>query len=392
MRNRSFAQRIIAWQTSHGRHDLPWQNTRDPYRIWLSEIMLQQTQVATVIGYYQRFLQRFPTLASLAAADLEEVLKLWSGLGYYSRARNLHRCAIEVMARFDGQLPRRTDLLMSLPGIGRSTAAAIASLAFGERAAILDGNVKRVLCRHFGIDGFPGDAAVQARLWALAEHELPESRIEPYAQGLMDLGATLCTRSRPRCSDCAVHTSCVANATGRVAMLPTPRPRKASPVRSAILIVLRRGDEVLLEKRPPTGIWGGLWSLPEVTADAGAREPAPTSFDAVGRAAAAGIGLNVAGTEVLEPFMHAFSHYKLNAQPVLVDVIGKAVAWRTASRSQVSTAPPGPAIRAETAGSIWLSLADVPGAALPRPIKTLLMGLAASASAGAGAGAGSTGR
>ena len=385
-RNRIFAQHVIAWQKSHGRHDLPWQGTRDPYRIWLSEIMLQQTQVATVIAYYQRFLERFPALASLAAADLEDVLKLWSGLGYYSRARNLHRCAIEVMDRFHGEFPRRTDLLMSLPGIGRSTAAAIASLAFGKREAILDGNVKRVLCRHFGIEGFPGEAAVEARLWTLAERELPASGIETYTQGLMDLGATLCSRNRPRCERCAVHASCVANATGRVASLPTPRPRKVAPVRSAILVVLRRGGEVLLQKRPPTGIWGGLWSLPEVPVDVGASDPAPApvSFDSIGRAAAADIGLDVAGTEVLEPFVHAFSHYKLNAQPVLVDVIAKRGARRGSSRSSTSNASkalkesgmPPAAIRVEQPGGIWLSLADVTGAALPRPIKTLLMGLA----------------
>ncbi|MCH2221614.1 MAG: A/G-specific adenine glycosylase, partial [Dechloromonas sp.] len=205
-----FTEQLITWQKVAGRHDLPWQNTRDAYRIWLSEIMLQQTQVGTVIPYYLRFLDSFPTVEALAAAPIEAVIEHWAGLGYYARARNLHRCAQQVATHFGGKFPANANELAELPGIGRSTAAAVAAFAFGQRAAILDGNVKRVLCRQFGIDGFPGQAAIHRKLWDLAESLLPEGDIERYTQGLMDLGATLCTRSRPRCDDCPVAAGCVA--------------------------------------------------------------------------------------------------------------------------------------------------------------------------------------
>lgn len=224
-----FAARLLNWQRTHGRHDLPWQASREPYRIWLSEIMLQQTQVETVIPYYLRFLQRFPDLPALAAASLEDVLALWSGLGYYARARNLHRAAREVRDQHDGQFPRTAAEIANLPGIGRSTAAAIAAFAHGERAAILDGNVKRVLCRVFGVEGFPGSAAVDRELWALAERLLPEAEIGRYIQAQMDLGATVCTRSRPACGRCPFAADCIAQRSGRIAELPTPRPRKAVP-------------------------------------------------------------------------------------------------------------------------------------------------------------------
>ncbi len=229
-----FAHRVIAWQKQSGRHDLPWQqkgSARDPYRVWLSEIMLQQTQVATVIPYYRRFLARFPDLASLAAAPSEEVMALWSGLGYYARARNLQRAAQLIVAQWSGRFPRRAADIETLPGIGRSTAAAIAVFAFGARAAILDGNVKRVLARVFAIEGFPGEKAVEARLWALAESLLPKRHLVAYTQGLMDLGATLCARSRPRCGECPMASICVARQEARVAELPTPRAKR--PCRSA---------------------------------------------------------------------------------------------------------------------------------------------------------------
>ena len=222
-----FARRIIEWQRESGRHDLPWQSSRDPYAIWVSEIMLQQTQVATVVRYYQRFLARFPDIGALARADLDAVLQLWSGLGYYSRARNLHAAAQQLAFRHDGQFPRDPQAIASLPGVGRSTAAAIAALAFGVRGAILDGNVKRVLCRAFGIDADPGASATQRTLWALAEALLPVRDIEAYTQGLMDLGATVCVRSAPRCSLCPLRADCVAARLGRVDELPRARARRA---------------------------------------------------------------------------------------------------------------------------------------------------------------------
>ncbi len=259
-----FSDRVVDWQRVHGRHDLPWQRTDDPYRIWISEIMLQQTQVAAVIPFYLRFIDRFPDVSALAAATPDEVMRLWSGLGYYGRARNLLACARRIVEQFDGEFPRSAEVLAGLPGIGRSTAAAIAAFAFGERVAILDGNVKRVLCRFEGVEGFPGVAAIERRLWEIAERELPAAGIQGYTQGLMDLGATHCSRRKPACDRCPLAERCVARAQGRVAELPTPRPRRTLPVRETAMLVLRRADEVLLERRAPTGVWGGLWSLPEV--------------------------------------------------------------------------------------------------------------------------------
>ncbi len=251
-----FAKRLIAWHRRHGRHDLPWQRTRDPYRIWLSEIMLQQTQVDTVIPYYRRFLARFPDAGSLARASLEDVLRLWAGLGYYSRARNLHRTARAIRDEHGGTFPEQRIALQSLPGIGRSTAAAIAAFAFGAREAILDGNVKRVLARHFAVSGLPGNTALENTLWTLAASLVPERAVETYTQALMDLGATVCTRSLPGCEHCPLAWSCVAFARGRVAAYPTPRPRRTTPVRSVAMLLLLREGKILLEKRPPSGIWG----------------------------------------------------------------------------------------------------------------------------------------
>src|SRR6185437_1759129 len=259
----SFASRIVEWQRREGRHALPWQGTRDAYRIWLSEVMLQQTRVETVIPYYERFLARWPSVSDLAAADLDEVLALWSGLGYYARGRNLHRAACEVRDRFGGGFPRRFDDLAALPGVGRSTAAAIAAFASGERRAILDGNVRRVLARHAGIDGDPASSATVARLWHVAEARLPERDIERYTQGMMDLGAGVCVARNPRCLLCPVGEDCVARAESRIDELPGKRRRADRPRKHVSMLVALRAGEVLLEKRPPTGIWGGLWSLPE---------------------------------------------------------------------------------------------------------------------------------
>jgi len=253
----AFSRAVIDWQVAHGRHALPWQNTRDAYRVWLSEIMLQQTQVTAVIPYYARFLARFPDVAALAAASADDVMACWAGLGYYSRARNLHRCAQRVVSEHGGVFPADPLLLAELPGIGRSTAAAISAFAYGTRAAILDGNVKRVFARVFGIDEYPGVKAVENALWQTAEALLPQAGIEAYTQGLMDLGATLCTRSQPACPRCPLAARCLALASGRTAELPVRKPKKAVPLKSATMLVIIDRAQVLLERRPATGIWGG---------------------------------------------------------------------------------------------------------------------------------------
>jgi len=274
-----FSSRLIAWQEQFGRHDLPWQNTTDPYRIWVSEIMLQQTQVSAVISYFLRFIDRFPSLPALAAAPVDEVMAHWSGLGYYARARNMHKTAQSLIAQNLIQLPTCPIELEKLPGIGRSTAAAIAAFSSGHRAAILDGNVKRVFARHFAIQGFPGTKAIENKMWVLAESLLPESKIQAYTQGLMDLGATLCTRTRPKCVLCPLQETCEALRLGMIEKYPEARPSKPRVERHARAWMIVRGpgsvasehairsgpgaEEFLLELRPPSGIWGGLWCLPE---------------------------------------------------------------------------------------------------------------------------------
>lgn len=338
-----FAPRLIDWQRRQGRHDLPWQ-VSDPYAVWLSEIMLQQTQVETVIPYYRRFLARFPDLAQLAAADENAVLALWSGLGYYARARNLHRAARQIMAAPQGCFPETVEAIAALPGVGRSTAAAIAVFAFGQRAAILDGNVKRVFCRVFGIDGWPGERVVEQGLWVLAESLLPEREVAAYTQGLMDLGATLCWRVRPDCARCPFQADCVAVRDGRQAELPTARPRPALPERETTMLILLRAGEVLLQKRPATGVWGGLWSLPEV-----ADEAALTDY--LSRS-----GVKVEARRDLPERRRVFTHFRLRIRPVCLTV----------------ALPPA---RAEEPGSIWLPLADIEHAALPTPVRKLLIGL-----------------
>ena len=366
----AFATRLVAWQRLHGRHDLPWQNTVDAYRIWISEIMLQQTQVAAVIPYYERFVAAFPELQSLAAAPLEQVLALWSGLGYYSRARNLHRCAQVIAGEFGGAFPRDAATLAGLPGIGRSTAAAIAALAFGVHVPILDGNVKRVLARHAGVEGFPGLRAVEVELWREAAARMPLSRstahpmpdaadvdssagahhrssseIAAYTQAMMDLGATLCTRDRPQCARCPVAADCVALHTGRQAALPAPRPRKQVPQRTVTVLLLRRHETVLVERRPAAGIWGGLWSLPEL----------PDGMDAA-RYCATRFSAQIVESEPLPAIRHGFTHFHLTITP-------QPCAVRDWPR------------RTEEPGLLWLPLTETQGAALPAPIKKLLAGL-----------------
>jgi len=334
-----FATRLIAWQKQFGRRDLPWQNTCDPYRIWISEIMLQQTQVSTVIPYYQRFLAAFPDVASLAAAPIGRVLELWSGLGYYRRAHLLHRAAQSVVAEHGGAFPRN---LSALPGIGRSTAAAIAAFAWGARGAILDGNVKRVLTRHQGINGFPGNTKIERVLWQRSEALLPTCDIEIYTQSLMDLGATVCLRSRPRCAECPVSGDCVARHESRIAELPARRPKRTLPQRKLTVLLIERSGAVLLERRPPTGIWAGLWSLPEV----GDRVD-PVAY------CAKRFGAKVGPLYPLPSIEHGFTHFRLTLTP---------------QRCIVQHWPK----RAEEPGTLWLPYPDAGHAALPAPIKKLL--------------------
>ncbi|QNA87646.1 A/G-specific adenine glycosylase [Massilia sp. Dwa41.01b] len=346
----SFSQAVIDWQRAHGRHALPWQNTRDAYRVWLSEIMLQQTQVAAVLGYYARFPERFPTVQTLAAAPVEDVMACWSGLGYYTRARNLHACAIRVVREHGSVFPADPAMLAELPGIGRSTAAAITAFSNGTRAAILDGNVKRVFARVFGVDGYPGEKRIEEGLWRRAEALLPVEGIEAYTQGLMDLGATLCTRSRPDCGRCPLQARCVAHATGRTAELPVRKPKKATPEKRADLLVVVHDGHVLLEQRPSSGIWGGLLSLPEVDGHLGI----DTMRDgAVRNAAIAAFGA-VEEVQALLPLVHVFTHYKLHIHPHKV-----TLAARPASMP----------------GQVWVPFTGIEDAALPAPVKKLLLDL-----------------
>lgn len=347
MLHSSFASRLVAWQRRHGRHDLPWQ-VKDPYRVWLSEIMLQQTQVKSVLDYYPRFLARFPDVASLAAAPADDVLAQWSGLGYYSRARNLHKAARMVMDEFGGAFPAEREQLERLPGVGRSTAAAISAFAFGRRETILDGNVKRVLARCFGIDGFPGDKAIEKRMWALAEQILPADAADvgPYVQGLMDLGATVCSRGKPACTACPMVDGCVAAREGRTGELPTPRPKKTVPTRHTAMLLARHENKVWLERRPPTGIWGGLLSLPEFG----------TTLEMEGWLNGRGDGDMLPAWPELE---HVFTHFRLiiTPQPVRIDRLAAAGV-------------------AEADGQ-WLDIDQAVDAGVPAPVRRLLLRLAA---------------
>jgi len=348
-----FASRLIAWQHAHGRHDLPWQFA-DAYRVWLSEIMLQQTQVASVIPYYQRFIASFPDIAALAAATEDGVLAHWSGLGYYARGRNLHKAARNIVEKFNGEFPRNFEDIVELPGIGRSTAAAICALAFHERRAILEGNVKRVLARYCGIEGWAGEKKVEEKLWQQAESLLPlpsreragerglgNSAIATYTQALMDLGATVCTRSKPKCVLCPVQADCVAVQTDRVSELPTPRPKKTVPERSAVFLLLMHGNDILLEKRPGSGIWGGLWCPPQFDDEIAARD----WFLRNGMVALDG--------ERLETFTHTFTHFKLHITPLKIEL----------ARKPLVAAQPG---------MLWLEVGEALGAAIPTPVRTVL--------------------
>lgn len=314
-----FADRVLDWFDQHGRKDLPWQQPIDPYRVWVSEIMLQQTQVTTVIPYFERFMDRFPTVGALAEAPLDAVLHQWTGLGYYARARNLHRAAGQVVADHGGRLPLDPARLQALPGIGRSTAAAVAAIAGGQRAAILDGNVKRVLARFHAVAGDPGRSAVQKTLWSHAERHTPIQRVAAYTQAIMDLGATLCTRTRPRCEDCPVAARCQARATDTVDQYPGRKAAKPRPVRAARLFLLQGPDgHFLLERRPDGGIWGGLWTPPERPADTGPQTVCQEL----------GLEPTGSGTRTGAVFRHTFSHFHLDIEPVFLEVRAMAVTDR----------------------------------------------------------------
>jgi len=347
--DRAFAQAVCDWQATHGRHGLPWQRDADPYKVWLSEIMLQQTQVTTVLGYFDRFVQRFPTVRELALATLDEVLALWSGLGYYSRARNLHRCAQSVVSEHGGVFPHDSAVLATLPGIGRSTAAAIAAFCFGERVAILDGNVKRVLTRALGFDGDLASSSQERALWEIADSLLPQPDVphgmRRYTQGLMDLGATVCTLRRPDCERCPLQSRCVAHARGQPQAYPVKTRKLKRGERRHALLWLQQGERVLLVQRPGNGVWAGLWSLPE--------------FDTV-------LALQQATAdwpgdqEVLDEFMHVLTHLDWHLAPVHHRL---PVRLATARAEALAAAWPG---------ARWVAAAELPDYGLPAPIRKLL--------------------
>lgn len=333
----SFSDRLIRWQKRHGRRDLPWQNTRSPYHIWISEVMLQQTQVKTVIPYYCRFTSRFPDVTALARVSEDEVLAQWSGLGYYRRGSNLHRAAKRIAGEFAGVFPADFETIRSLPGIGRSTAGAISVFAFGEKRAILEGNVKRVLCRYFGMTGL----SAQDEMWRTAERLLPRREIETYTQALMDLGAMICTRAGPKCSACPLRSECIAFKFNRTLEFPARTPRLRHREKTTQWLVLVSRGRVLLEKRPPVGVWANLWCFPEL-----AQGAEPES------ACAARYG-TVVSRKDMAPFQHAFTHFRLNVTACVLRV-----------------RPPGN--RAQAPGTLWLDLSDAIAAPVPAPVRRLL--------------------
>ncbi|MBT8446964.1 MAG: A/G-specific adenine glycosylase [Gammaproteobacteria bacterium] len=309
-RSSQLSKPLLDWHREHGRSDLPWQHPRTAYRVWVSEIMLQQTQVATVIPYFERFIAAFPDCLALAKAPLDTVLHHWTGLGYYARARNLHRTATLVRDQHGGELPRDFDALLALPGIGRSTAGAILAQAHGLRYPILDGNAKRVLARYYAIEGWPGRRAVENALWEAAEINTPEQRVADYTQAIMDLGATLCSRSRPGCERCPLASGCAAFAGGRQADYPGRKPRRALPTRDTVFVMVRDpAGALLLERRPPAGIWGGLWSFPEIAPGEDAAAWCRQRLQAA-----------CASLDERPSIQHTFTHYRLQITPLLLEL------------------------------------------------------------------------
>ena len=338
------AARLLAWFDRHGRVDLPWQHPRTPYRVWLSEIMLQQTQVSVVTGYFNRFVSALPDLPALARASQDEVLALWSGLGYYARARNLHATAKLCVERQGGDLPRDLDALIALPGIGRSTAGAILTQAWNDRAPILDGNVKRVLCRLFGIEGWPGTPTIEKKLWSIAATLLPEARLADWTQAQMDFGATLCTRTSPACAICPLQDVCVARREGRIAELPAAKPGKPLPQRETRMLIAEDPEgRVLLWRRPPTGIWASLWSLPQHENLEEAQAWFQRHLDG-----------DLASARALPALDHGFTHFRLRIHPRLIAVNG--------TRAAIG----------DNADLRWASRAELAAIGLPAPVRKLL--------------------
>ncbi|PCI75421.1 MAG: A/G-specific adenine glycosylase [SAR86 cluster bacterium] len=346
--NPPFAEQLLQWFDQHGRHDLPWQTDRTPYRVWISEIMLQQTQVSTVIPYFERFIDRFATVEELALAETDQVLHLWTGLGYYARARNLHKAAKVIVQTNGGSFPDTVEDLMELDGIGQSTAGAIAAISMGVRAPILDGNVKRVLARYHCIAGWPEQSSVKKQLWEIAESLTPHTRVDDYTQAIMDLGATVCTRSKPSCQVCPFQLDCGGHQQGRATEFPGKKAKKALPVKSVAMFILQNAaGEVLLEKRPATGIWGSLYSLPETA------EPSTTP-----KLMGVSIGNRTdSGSEELEKIRHSFSHYHLDITPVRI---------RATKLDEI----------AETDRWLWYPLDHSLEVGLAAPVKKLLSKLA----------------
>lgn len=347
--NRPIAPRLVQWAERHGRHDLPWQRPATPYRVWVSEVMLQQTQVATVIPYFQRFMERCPDLGALARTPLDDVLALWSGLGYYARARNLHAAARRCVDEHGGELPATAEALRTLPGIGRSTAGAILALGFGRRAAILDGNAKRVLARYHAVPGWPGTSRTLRRLWEIAEVETPRQDVGAYTQAIMDLGATVCTRQAPDCALCPLEAGCIAHARGRETAYPAPRPRRERPRRRRTFLWIERADgRLLLEQRPPAGVWGGLLCLPEVREN-----------ETAGQWCRRRLGNAPGETTTLAGFRHELTHFRLEGAVVAVDVQSGALA--------------------DDASLRWRSPGEALAAGLPAPMRDYIRSRAAAA-------------
>ena len=337
------AHRVLGWFDEHGRKDLPWQQDPTPYRVWISEIMLQQTQVATVIPYFLRFMTSFPSVNDLANASLDDVLHHWSGLGYYARARNMHKTAITLRDQNNGELPLEIDAMQKLPGIGRSTAGAILALSGKQRHPILDGNVKRVLTRYRAIEGWPGKTSIANKLWEIAENYTPEERVDDYTQAMMDLGATLCTRSRPQCEICPLSDDCEARRLGRQSDYPGKQAKKLKPLKTTQMLLVHCDGELYLRRRPESGIWGGLWSLPELPDDDEVNDWCAQT-------------LNVAASQIdrWDTLRHSFSHFDLDIKPIAVRL--------NSNPSKV----------ADSDQELWYTLAQPPGVGLAAPVKTLI--------------------
>jgi len=346
---RNFQTKLLAWFDQYGRKHLPWQHNKTPYRVWISEIMLQQTQVSTVIPYFERFMATFPNLASLAKAPENAVLHLWAGLGYYSRARNLQLAAKKIMTDFDGQFPDTLTALQTLPGIGPSTAGAILAIAFNQQATILDGNVKRVLARLHGITAPINEKATENALWQLATHYTPKERVADYTQAMMDLGATFCTRSKPQCPACPFKKNCIAQQEALTHVIPQKKIAKKIPTKEATFLILKNDKLVLLCKRPSTGIWGGLYSLPELNGQ--------PDIATINKLCQKQFNLTAIDFKPLSPFRHTFSHYHLHIYPVIVET--------KKARAKIM----------EDDQQIWYNPDKPKSVGLPKPIQTIMRDL-----------------